>query len=197
MPLTSHQVQVAGEALAASLFARAGCDVLVQYGPNQPAYDLVAMREGIALQVSVKASQYDGWGLIQSYKKGRSYAEAADAWLADQREDVLFCLVCFWERSLDMAPLAFLATPREIAEHHKTGKHGSGTTILYIDYTPGRGIGKGFQHKIPDSWGFTQARVDALYPKKKEAKQALEPTTTPVTPRADARVAPAAFVAHL
>jgi hypothetical protein len=165
-PLTSHQVQVAGEAFAASLFARAGCDVLVQYGPNQPSYDLVAMRDGAALQVSVKASQYDGWGLIQSYKKGRSYAEAADAWCADQGEDTVFCLVCFWECPLDAAPRTFLATAKEIAEHHKAGKHGSGTTILYIDYTPRRGVGKGFQHKIPDAWKFTRARVDALFRKK-------------------------------
>jgi hypothetical protein len=33
--------------------------------------------------------------------------------------------------------------------------------------------------------------------KKKEPNQALEPTPTAVTPRADARVAPAAGVAHL
>jgi hypothetical protein len=165
--LTAHQVQVAGEAFAASLFARARCDVLVQYGPNQPAYDLVAMRGDIAIPVSVKASQYSGWGLIQSYKKGKTYAEAAEAWLREQREDIMFCLVCFWKCELDAAPLAFLATPKEIAEHHKKGKHGSGTSILYLDYTPKRGLGKGFQHRIPDEWKFTQKRVDHLFSKNK------------------------------
>ncbi len=35
------------------------------------------------------------------------------------------------------------------------------------------------------------------YPKEIQANQALEPTPTAVTPRADARVAPAAGVAHL
>jgi hypothetical protein len=167
MKLTAHQVQVAGEAFAASLFARARCDVLVQYGPNQPDYDLVAMRDEIAIPVSVKASQYDGWGLIQSYKKGRTYAEAAEAWLKAQRADIIFCLVCLWKCELDAAPLAFLATPKEIAEQHKTGKHGSGTTILYLDYTPKRGLGKDFQHKIPSEWKFTQKRVDDLYLKNK------------------------------
>jgi hypothetical protein len=91
------------------------------------------------------------------------YSQAADAWLADQRSDVLFCLICFWNRPLDAAPLAFLTTPKEIAEQHKIAKHGLGTTILYVDHTPKRGIGKGFQHKIPDSRKFAQARVDSLF----------------------------------
>lgn len=161
--MTSHQVSVAGEAFAASCFARAGCDVLIQYGPNQPYYDLVAMRDGITIPVSVKGSKEAGWGLIQSFKKGRSYAEAADAWLAAQKPDVLYCLVCFWNRQLHEAPMAFLAYPREIAEHHKAGKYGAGTTILFLDYTMKKGVGKGHRHQIPNDWLFTQQRVDELF----------------------------------
>jgi Holliday junction resolvase-like predicted endonuclease len=157
--MTSHQVAVAGEAHAASLFARAGFDVLIQYGPNQPNYDLIASRAGIAVPISVKASRKAGWGLIQSYKKGRTYTDAADAWLADQRPDTVFCLICFKGKQLDEAPLAFLATPREIAEQHKTGKNGHGTTCLYLDYTPSRGVGKGCRHQIPKEWAFTQERA--------------------------------------
>ena len=39
---------------------------------------------------------------------------------------------------------------------------------------------------------FITPRIATVVP-----NQALEPTTTPVTPRADARVAPAVVVAHL
>lgn len=40
----SWHVGVAAEAYAAGLFARCGIDVSVQYGANQPEYDLVIVR---------------------------------------------------------------------------------------------------------------------------------------------------------
>ena len=40
--MTPRQCEIAAEAYAASLLAQAGYDVLVQYGANQPHYDLVA-----------------------------------------------------------------------------------------------------------------------------------------------------------
>ena len=40
--MTPRQCAIAAEAYAASLLAQAGYDVLVQYGANQPHYDLVA-----------------------------------------------------------------------------------------------------------------------------------------------------------
>lgn len=39
--LTSRNVGVATEAIAAAQFARCGFDVSVQYGANQPEYDLI------------------------------------------------------------------------------------------------------------------------------------------------------------
>lgn len=182
--MTSHQVAVAGEALAASLFARAGCDVLIQYGPNQPDYDLVAMRGDLAIRVSVKGSRKSGWGLIQSFKKGRTYLAAADAWLAEhagQRLDVVYCLICFKGKRLDEAPLAYLASPQEIAEHHKSGKHGTGTTILFLDHTPCRGVGKGHRHQIPSAWLFTQQRVEELFAVRRAADQVQAVTSPPLT----------------
>ena len=41
--ITSWQVATAAEAFAAAQFARCGWDVSVQYGANQPEYDLVAV----------------------------------------------------------------------------------------------------------------------------------------------------------
>lgn len=39
----SRHVGVSAEAYAAALFARCGYDVSVQYGANQPEYDLIAV----------------------------------------------------------------------------------------------------------------------------------------------------------
>jgi hypothetical protein len=39
--MRQYHVGVAAEAFAAGLFAQAGCDVLVQYGANQPLYDRI------------------------------------------------------------------------------------------------------------------------------------------------------------
>lgn len=39
--MTPYQVGVAAEGFAAALFARAGYHVSVQYGANQPGYDLI------------------------------------------------------------------------------------------------------------------------------------------------------------
>lgn len=49
--MTQYHVAVAAEAFAAGLFAQAGWDVLVQYGANQPQYDLVITRGGFAVHV--------------------------------------------------------------------------------------------------------------------------------------------------
>ena len=75
---TSWHVGVAAEAIVAAQFARCGVAVSVQYGADQPEYDLVAVEGDLLLKVSVKGSKDGGWGLTQSYKKGRTYHEADD-----------------------------------------------------------------------------------------------------------------------
>jgi hypothetical protein len=45
MSMTRRQCEIAAEAYAASLLARSGYDVSVQYGANQPGYDLVAVKD--------------------------------------------------------------------------------------------------------------------------------------------------------
>lgn len=52
--MTSWQIATAAEAFAAAQFARCGWDVSVQYGANQPEYDLVAVCSDIMLKISVK-----------------------------------------------------------------------------------------------------------------------------------------------
>jgi PD-(D/E)XK endonuclease len=67
--MTSYQVATAAEALAAAQFARLGFNVSVQYGANQPGYDLVIDNDEYTLKVSVKGSQDGSWGLTQAYLK--------------------------------------------------------------------------------------------------------------------------------
>ena len=67
--ISSWHVGVAAEAYAAAVFARYGYDVSVQYGANQPEYDLISVCGDKMLKISVKGSQDGGWGLTQNYKK--------------------------------------------------------------------------------------------------------------------------------
>ena len=59
---TSWHVATAAEAIAAAQFARLGFNVSVQYGANQPEYDLMIDKGGRTLKISVKGSQDKGWG---------------------------------------------------------------------------------------------------------------------------------------
>ena len=61
MMKSSWQVATAAEAFAAGQFARCGWGVFVQYGANQPEYDLVAVNGDKMLKISVKGS---AWVLV-------------------------------------------------------------------------------------------------------------------------------------
>ena len=55
--VSSWHIGIAAEALVAAQFARYGIDVSVQYGANQPEYDLIATKGDKMLKISVKGSQ--------------------------------------------------------------------------------------------------------------------------------------------
>lgn len=74
--MKSWHVSVAAEAIAAVQFARYTYDVSVQYGADQPEYDLIAVSGDLVFKTSVKGSQNGSWGLTQKFKKGRTYHEA-------------------------------------------------------------------------------------------------------------------------
>ena len=69
--MTARQCEIAAEAYTACLLAQCGYDVLVQYGANQPYYDLVADKNDEPLKrhlyISVKGSQDGGWMLAVRY----------------------------------------------------------------------------------------------------------------------------------
>src|SRR4051794_31836452 len=133
--MTSRQCEIAAESYAASLLAQSGYDVLVQYGANQPHYDLVAENGGRFLPISVKGSQDGGWMLAVKYKNDEAtYHDTIDRWFASQRRDVIFLFVQFFEVDPGELPRVYLARPSEIAAHMKTQCDGRGHGALQENY---------------------------------------------------------------
>lgn len=160
---TSWQVATAAEAFAAAQFARCGWDVSVQYGANQPEYDLVAVGGDRVLKVSVKGSKDGSWGLTQSYLKNADYHGAIDSWLANHTKKTIFCLVQFKGVPISELPRMYLAKPVEIANWLKQEAAGRGDTILYERKVwTHRAQAAGTIDTIPEAWRFTEDRLTEL-----------------------------------
>lgn len=162
--MTSHQVGVSAESFTATLFAWAGYDVSVQYGANQPEYDLVAVQGEKMIKISVKGSQDGGWGLTQSFKKDRTYSEAIDHWVNKHKGRTIVSLVQFEDADFEKGemPRVYLATPNEIGEHMKLSRGSQGVTSLKENYEYKSGIAKGHTDVIPDNWKFSKIRIEEL-----------------------------------
>lgn len=165
MKMNPWHVGIAAEAYAAALFARCGLDVSVQYGANQPEYDLAVIRGERMMKVSVKGSQDGGWGLSQSYlKKGKAdYHAAADAWTSRHKPKTVLCLVQFMYIPLDQMPRVYLATPIEIASYMKQSDKGRGVTIVWENKVWTKTAkASGTVDRIPAHWAFSPERVEQL-----------------------------------
>jgi hypothetical protein len=161
--MNQFHVGIAAEAFAAGLFARCGYDVSVQYGANQPEYDLAIIRGEQMLKVSVKGSQDGGWGLTQSYLENANYQRAIDLWEARHKPRTALCLVQFDGVPLMGMPRVYLATPAEIAIHMKASAKGRGDTILEERKVWGpRSQAAGTIDEIPASWHFSPQAVERL-----------------------------------
>ncbi len=173
---TSWQVATAAEAFAAAQFARCGWDVSVQYGANQPEYDLVAVDGDRVLKVSVKGSKDGAWGLTQSFIKNADYHGAADKWLSKHSNKTVFCLVQFKDTSVEILPRIYLVTPNEIADWLKKAAKGRGDTILYEKHVwSKRGYAAGTTDAIPESWRFTDKRLEEIAEKTERSGAANRP----------------------
>ena len=162
-PFTSRHVGVAAEAFAAAVFAQCGMDISVQYGANQPEYDLIVARGEELLKVSVKGSKDGSWGLTQSHLKNADYHGAVDAWLSRHKRKTIVCLVQFKGVSMGEMPRVYLATPRELASRLKAASGGRGDTILYEYYVRGpRAAGSGTLEELPATWRLSMARIEEL-----------------------------------
>lgn len=161
--MNQWHVATAAEAIAAAQFARCGWDVSVQYGANQPEYDLVVVKKTLILKVSVKGSQDGGWGLTQSYMKERNYHRAADLWLAKHASDTVMCFVQFKGVAIAQLPNVYLARPIEVAERLKAAAGGRGDTILNENHTwTSRAHAAGTVDRIPEYWQFSNERAESL-----------------------------------
>ena len=160
--MTPRQCEIAAESYTACMLAQAGYDVLVQYGANQPHYDLVANKGERFLPISVKGSQDGGWMLAVKFKTSdRSYHDAIDKWFQEQREDIVFIFVQFIYVELGSAPRVYMARPSEIAKHLKTQCDGRGHGALQEDYKRDHPKSK-YNHMIPKTWTFSQKRIDDI-----------------------------------
>jgi hypothetical protein len=95
LAMQKYHVSVAAEAYAAAAFARAGYEVSVQYGANQPGYDLVAIKGQRRLLISVEGSQDGGWVLHGKFKENRNWSEAVEKWRGAQSADTIMFFVQF------------------------------------------------------------------------------------------------------
>lgn len=160
--MTPRQCEIAAESYTASLLAQCGYDALVQYGANQPHYDLVAVKDTRFLPVSVKGSQDGGWMLAVRYvKPGVDYLAAINMWLRAQRPDVVFIFVQFSHVNLGEAPRVYVARSPEIAAHMQTQCNGRGHGSLQEDFRRDHPKSK-YSHKIPNPWSFSRARIDGI-----------------------------------
>lgn len=162
--ISSWHVGVAAEAYAAALFARYGYDVSVQYGANQPEYDLIAVSGDRILKISVKGSQDGGWGLTQTYKKDCDYHEAIARWLKAHHKGTVFCLVQFMNTKQNEMPRVYLASPKEIADIMNSSSGGRGDTVLRENHTWGpHAAGAGTTDRIPANWAISEERLKEMF----------------------------------
>jgi Holliday junction resolvase-like predicted endonuclease len=165
----SWQVATAAEAFAAAQLARCGWDVSVQYGANQPEYDLVAVDRDRVLKVSVKGSQDGQWGLTQSLLENADYHGAADKWRSRHSKKTVLCLVQFKDTSIETLPRMYLATPQEISDRLKATAAGRGDTILHEEHAWRKNAhAAGTIDAIPESWRFTERRLEEMVQKTEQ-----------------------------
>jgi Holliday junction resolvase-like predicted endonuclease len=145
------------------MFARLGYNVAVQYGANQPEYDLMVNKGTKILMVSVKGTQEPGWLLAAKKKHQKSVYEQIDIWLKGHTEKTIFSLVQFRDKQLLEMPTIYLATPSEIAKRLKEAYRGEGKGVLYEDKTyTAVSRAAGIRDFVPPEWKFNEKRVEDL-----------------------------------
>jgi hypothetical protein len=160
--MEKYHVSVAAEAYAAAAFARAGYEVSVQYGANQPGYDLVAIKGQRRLLVSVKGSQDGGWVLHGRFKKNRTWSEAVDKWRGAQSSDTIMFFVQFQQAAFEEMPRMYLARVSEVADHLLQGRAGNVSTCLMENYQYSRGLARGHTDTIPKAWRCSVDRIESV-----------------------------------
>lgn len=161
--LSTWHVAIAAEAFVAAVFARYGYDVSVQYGANQPEYDLIVAKGEKMLKISVKGSQTGAWGLTQSYLKNADYQQAIKEWLTRHHAKTLICFVQFKGISYDEMPRMYLATPEQVAKRLEETAMGRGATRIYEYKQWTTKIHGSAVDKIPENWKLSVERIEEMF----------------------------------
>lgn len=162
--MNKYQVGIAAEASVAAALARAGCNILVQYGANQPEFDLIASKGGKNLRISVKGSRDGSWIAAGAFKKSAlTNAETLRIWEKDHDERTIFVFVQFENIPFDKLPLMYMASVHEVAEHLSKTRAGKIDLVLYITRTFKSGVAKDHTDNIPVEWELTENRVDEMF----------------------------------
>jgi len=162
--LTKYQVATAAEAIAAAQFARLGCNVAVQYGANQPEYDLmISDAQQRTIPISIKGNQTGSWLLAP--RMIESNHATIDAWLETHKPRTVYCLVQFKGVELDQMPRVYLARPGEIAQRLKSARGGKGHGALLENrqWKAGKAAGSGTIDRVPDEWRLTAQRLAEFF----------------------------------
>lgn len=162
---------MAAEALTCAAFARAGCEVSVQYGANQLGYDLVVARGTDSRLVSVKGSQDGGhtWLLASPTapipNEHWHAHQLVDAWKQTQPSGVWICLVQFDKVGWNQWPRMYLASLDQVATHLKDQLSGHGDVMLYENHVWQRSkkVQHGTVDRIPTSWVMSESRIDEMF----------------------------------
>jgi hypothetical protein len=177
--MNKHQTAVAAEAFAAGVFAHAGYSVFVQYGANQPGYDLVICDDkddGHTMRVNVKGSTNGGWLLANKNKDG-TWEKALEEWSV-HNQSFAFCLVQFQEVDVGKLPNIYLATGAEIGAELRSHWFGELSLSLWVEYSPKKGKHKGKTLRIPENWLMTEERIMSLMSQHGERCRSLLPAST-------------------
>ena len=122
----------------------------------------MAVKGKRALKVSLKGTQEPGWVLTGGFQEGRSYAEAADAWLQKHGADLVFMFVQFQGVPIGSMPFVYVARAQEVADRLKAAKCGTSDTTLRWRHTWKSGCAKGHTDTVPDAWVFSPKRIDTV-----------------------------------
>jgi len=90
------------------------------------------------------------------------YHKAADAWREKHGSDLVFAYVQFRGMALGQTPEVYVARAHEVAAHIKAGKRGAGDTTLRWKHTWTSGVANGCTDTVPETWKFTQERIDSV-----------------------------------
>ena len=167
--LSTRQVSIAAENIAAAQFALCGFDVLEQARRARFFYDLGVAKSGGMIKVSVHGSLHGFWDLVDPYLPKNSlkgaradYHRAIDQWLERHSTSVVCCLVKFESSDLAGMPRMYLASAAEVADKLHQSTEELGDTALYEQYELTDAAGRHSVETLPAHWRFSQARIAEL-----------------------------------